>query len=583
MEEGIRVEYGNIAPNAKETFEANATNTIEFSGLQNLNKNNFTPINVGNPCELYSVPLDGTVGVFPTVPQKDDFGVWSEFVSDENGNFANPLVLTLESEENFTVPGLTFTFDTHNNIFCNKMSVEWYLNEELLASDEVLPDSAFYFYEKDVGIFNKIIVTFESLNMPYNRLKLNAIDYGHGMVFEGEEITYAKIMQTMNPISVQLNIGTCDLDINSKNEYNYKFQKKQPLKVFFNNKLRSAVYVESAERISKNGWRLKAEDAIGILEDTVFVGGLWTLSQNKKAVELIGEIFNAAKIPFEIEEGVFDDLDVVGFIPYGTCRNALQLVLFAIGGVADATQSESVKITKLKNEVTQHIGLERIYTGQKFTESKKVTGVQWQVHVYQTSTEAELETIYQAEQQNVGDTIVVDYKQPYYDLELIDCVALSANASHAIIIPNSTQCKIVGKKYKDTIMFKEKHIPNLLSNELKNVSIVKNATLRCGQNVDGIVDSLYEYQTNIYSTSMKIAERRHISGNDFIKYGTGLKYGSGIKYGQRAPREVSYDQAVNVGDWLEYDTEYYGTKQGRLIEQKYSIVGGMLAKEVVVK
>jgi hypothetical protein len=232
-------------------------------------------------------------------------------------------------------------------------------------------------------------------------------------------------------------------------------------------------------------------------------------------------------------------LDVVGFIPYGTCRNALQLVLFAIGGVADATQSESVKITKLKNEVTQHIGLERIYTGQKFTESKKVTGVEWQVHIYHESDEAELETIYQVEQQNVGDKIVVDYKQPYYDLELIDCVALSANASHAIIIPNSTQCKIVGKKYKDTIMFKKKHIPNLLNNELENVSVVKNATLRCRQNVDGIVDSLYEYQTNIFSTSMKIAERRHISGNDFIKYGTGLKYGSGTSSSIFGPTRIN--------------------------------------------
>ena len=83
---GVAIRYGDIAPEAKENFVPTASES-EFDTLAQLQQYNLNFPNYANPCELYSVVLDGTATAFPSVPENANLGLWSERLSDDNGNF----------------------------------------------------------------------------------------------------------------------------------------------------------------------------------------------------------------------------------------------------------------------------------------------------------------------------------------------------------------------------------------------------------------------------------------------------------------------------------------------------------------
>ena len=78
---GVFIEYGNIAPEAKENFFPKATEKESFVELSNLQKYDLSFPNFGNPCELYQTLLDGTAKVIPSLTEPEDF---ERFIALEN-------------------------------------------------------------------------------------------------------------------------------------------------------------------------------------------------------------------------------------------------------------------------------------------------------------------------------------------------------------------------------------------------------------------------------------------------------------------------------------------------------------------
>jgi hypothetical protein len=73
--------------------------------------------------------------------------------------------------------------------------------------------------------------------------------------------------------------------------------------------------------------------------------------------------------------------------------------------------------------------------------------------------------------------------------------------------------------------------------------------------IDGVIDNA---KSNLYGSSV---------------------YGSS-KYGGSETAAKIY---TTVGDLIKYDTEYLGEKTGRIIKQKFSLVGNILIKDSVVR
>ena len=577
MNKGVTIQYGDVAPEAKENFVPTA-NESEFDTLSQLQQYNLNFPNYANPCELYSVVLDGTASAFPSMPENANLGLWSEQISNDDGTFTKPIVLELKSEGQYSSQGFTFTFDTYNNIFATRLSIKWIrITDEgitTLDEKEFTPDNAFYFCRNKVENYNKVVITFYSLNMPKNRLKLRVIDYGYGTFFYGDELRGVKLIQEIDPISTQISINTADFTLNSKTDMEYSFQAKQPLSVYFNGDLKSTTFVKSAKRKARFLWDIQSEDYIGLMDSIHYYGGIYT---NKNAVELLADIFTVAKVPYSIDE-VFADATVTGYIPFTTCRNALMQVAFAIQAVVDTSNSEVVKVFALEEDVKQTIPLNRIMQGQNFADEETVTGVEVAVHSYKPITETI--DVYDATESGTGENIFVKFSEPLHSLAIENGEIVSQGTTYAKINANEG-CLLVGKKYEHTTQIRRKNNPIVLANDIEKVVVIENATLVSLDNIDNIINQCYNWIVRTNTVNLDIIEGKHINYGAAIKYGD-KKYGT-FKYGDRHPASISYDKKVNAGDVVTVNTEYLGPITGRITKQLFSLNGGIIVKKCTLK
>ena len=565
---GVAIKYGDVAPEAKENFEPIASESKFGEQYKSqLKQYNLAFANYANPCEL-----------FPSAPEKTNLGLWSEQMSNADGSFTNPVVLELESEGQYTSQGLTLTFDTYNDIYASRVHIKWLrITDEgiaELAEGTFEPDTASYFFRQYVENYNKVIITFYSLNMPYNRLKLCVVDYGHGTIFSGEQLRNTKVIQELEPLSTQISINTADFTLDSKTDMNYSFQTKQPLSVYFNGELKATTFVKSSKRKAKFLWEVQSEDYIGLMDSVPYYGGIYA---EANAIDILSDIFNVAKVPYVIDE-IFNGMTVSGCIPYTTCRDALMQVAFAIQAVVDTSNSDVVKVFALEDDINQRIPLERIKQGQNFTDEDIVTGVEVTMHTYKAIEE--VVEVYDASESGTGTDMFVQFSEPLYSLSITNGEIVSSGANYAII--NAQEgCVLSGKKYEHTTRIRRKNRLDVGATTFEKVVSIENATLVSQKNVDSILNKAFEWLTKTNSTSMKIVEGKHVKYGQKIQYGE-VKYGE-VKYGSRHPNVITYDMPVNIGENIEAETEYLGIASGRIIKQTFNLNGNIIVKDVIMK
>ncbi len=574
MANGVKIKYGDVAPEAKENFVPSAENKAPFVDLTQLNQYNLRVGNYANPCELYQTILDGSTEVFPEEPAIENMGYWSDSISGTDGSFTTPIVLTFESVGNYSSQGITFTFDTNNNIFCNSLNIKWYQDDVLLKDDEendldidFTPNSAFYFCRKQAQYYNKVVITFNSLNLPYNRIKLRSIDYGYGTYFYGDELRNVKLIQEIDPISKAIPINTCDFTLDSRSDMEYSFQAKQPLSVFYNDELKATVFVEKSKRTAKRIWSVNGEDYTGILDGITFMGGMYN---GQDAYELFDTILTQAKVPHTITENLQGVL-LYGHIPICSCREAIQHICFATCTVADTSNSEAFNVDFLPTEESQTVEKRRIRQGQNFEDSDRVTEVQVAQHSYIELTSADdIIEAYNASESGTGENILVEFSEPLHSLTITNGTINKSGANYAIITTTNSSCILSGKGYKDNKVIKSQRNPNILVSDLENIKKIENETLVSSYNITDVLQKCFDYYSKTTKVSMQIEDGKHI-----VKYGEG-RYGE-IKYGQ-----YIYDAPVNVGEIITAETEYLGTLQGRITSARFSLNGGIVLKECEV-
>ena len=581
---GVAIRYGDVAPEAKENFTPTASES-EFDTLAQLQQYNLDFPNYANPCELYSVVLDGTASAFPSVPEQANLGLWSEQLSNDDGTFTEPIVLELESVGQYSSQGLTLTFDTYNGIYATRIGIKWLrITDEgitTLDEKEYTPDNAFYFCRNFVENYNKVVITFYSLNMPKNRLKLRVIDYGYGTFFYGDELRGVNLIQEIDPISTQISINTADFTLDSHSDMEYSFQAKQPLSVYFNGELKATTFVKKSTRKAKRLWIIQSEDYIGLLDSIPYYGGIYT---NKNAVELLTDIFTVAKVPYKIDD-VFANAVVTGYIPFTTCREALMQVAFAIQAAVDTSNSEVVKVFALEEDVKQTIPLNRIMQGQNFTDDETVTSVEVAVHSYKPITETV--DVYDANESGTGQNIFVKFSEPLHDLSItngsfaVDEKGNELKHTNYAVINANANCILQGQQYEHTTQTRRKNNLVVLASDIEKIVAIDNATLVSQYNIDNVIEKCYNWLIKTNTINLKIVEGKHIRYGDYIKYGE-KKYGT-FKYGEKNPNIVTYDERVNVGENIKAQTEYLGVVGGRLIKQSFNLNGNIIVKEAVLK
>jgi hypothetical protein len=539
----IRVEYGVTTTGAKEGFVPELLHCASISNADDLAKDDLIFKNFANPCERYSVLLDGGSLPIPENTQDENMGVWSEHTANESGYFTDALpTITLVSEELFDVGGLGLVFDIKNNVYPTIFWVSWYNGENLILSREYQSTSPSFSSMEDVENCNKITITFSKMNTPYSRLKLHAIQYGSVLIIEEKQIKNMRVHQTASTISTIIPVSSLELVFLNSTNANYNFMARQSLKVFDNNTLIGKYFIDTARQTNNQQWNIKAQDYINMLESAEFEGGIYV---NELAMNIITAIFNKANVPFTISENL-TNATVTGYIPYTTCRKALQQVLFAIGGYANTAYSESVDVLESDLPVTESIGLDRVLTGQTISVDADITEIELVGHTY-TPIDSVV-TLHQASE--IEENLKVIFNQPAYDLTIENGEIVESGTNYAIITCNVGGI-LKGKTFEHLTFSKTKHNESTKNTKTINKKTIKNATLISSANIDNILNICYNYIVRNSTVKSKVIEA---------------------------------ETPLIVGKAYEIETELLGKVTGILSEQNFSLYGGKkIVKETVIK
>lgn len=569
----LTIKYGDVAVGAREGFSLSSLDSAPFTNFDNLKQNIDFP-NYTNPCELYSTALDGSCLLLPE--NSANVGWWSDQISGEDGTFETPIEMAAVAKGLYSSEGLTFTFDEVNGIYPDHINIRWYRGEEMLSEMDFSPDSAKYFCQNKVDYYNKIVVVFYSINVPKNRLKVHGIEYGYGVEFSGKELMGVSVIQEISPLSDEISINTLDFELKSERDVEFSFKDRQTIETYFDGKLKAKTFIRDFKRKTKNNWSISTEDYIGLMETSPFFGGVY---ENVIAVDLLEDIFGSAKVPYTIQDGVFDGKKLSGYIPFTNCREALMQVAFAIGAVVDTSNRGDVYVYSFSDELSQKIPLNRIMQGQSFSNETKMTAFELTAHQYRKIDESVV--LYEAEKSGVGDNIFVKFSQPIHELSIINGEIDEDNCgANYAVIKAQEGCVLSGKKYEHNQVIKKKINPLVLAADTENVISIRDATLVSANNVDKLLERCYNYYINNRIVNLKIVESKHKSNGGVVKYGE-RKYGT-FKYGQKKD-EIVYDKPVSVGDLIEVETEYLGNIQGRAVKQTFNLNGGIIIKNTVVR
>jgi len=149
--------------------------------------------------------LDGAQRFLPehTVDWEDQ-GFVSAWLSDADGNFTVPIVLTISFSGLHRMSGITLLFDDTSDAYASEFIVATYLNDDLVESHEIVNTDAKYEGILTLAEHNRMVITFHATSRPYQRLRLQHLLFGIGFVYDNEEIMDVALKCSTSPVSLEL-------------------------------------------------------------------------------------------------------------------------------------------------------------------------------------------------------------------------------------------------------------------------------------------------------------------------------------------------------------------------------------------
>lgn len=310
---------------------------------------------------------------------------WSAAISGADGYFAELPIITITFPVQYTSVGLTLHFDRASGGYCSEVAIQWLQGNTEKASAVFYPDSTSYFCHQEAVGYNKIIITLRRTSLPHCYAKLEQIIFGIIRTFGMRELRGASIVNETNLISEEVPVSIMRFTLDSRDDVDFIFQFKQRMEAYNDSNLLGAYYIDKFSRKSASIYDIECYDAIGVLGDSTFPGGVYS---GKSAKALLEEIVGA---DFFVEYGPgVTDTTLTGILQPSTRRAALQQVLFAWGVCCTTDGGYSLNVLKLP-ETAESIGPERTYAGVSVDTSSIVTKVIVVAHTYTQDDTGEVE------------------------------------------------------------------------------------------------------------------------------------------------------------------------------------------------
>jgi hypothetical protein len=364
----VNVRYKDVALGADNNATVITTGKTAFSDVSKI------PFGVTPPalatCELNGWGLSHN---YKARNSTHNIAFWSSAQSGENCIFLNVPTITLEFTEQYTTTGLSIQFAPNSFDYCRKLKVYWYQRGNIKEQAEYAPTSPVFVLNKAVEAFDKLVFEFYETSLPRKRCKIENIIIGVIRDFNTTELKAVKAIHEIDLISNTAPINVLDVDVHSRDEVDYIFQKKQPVEMTDNGTLIGVYYIDKGERTGRLDISFSCKDAIGLLDLVTYGGGLWLTDTPLTTV--LNDVFGGA-YEFDIDPA-FQNATLRGFIePNKKQREVLQHIAFALGAVVDTTGTHKIRIFPAPTGTAETISAKETYTGGKVTTSDTVTAVE---------------------------------------------------------------------------------------------------------------------------------------------------------------------------------------------------------------
>lgn len=439
--------------------------------------------------------LDSSCELMDEQPQLIEWGLWSKSMSDSKGTFITKPTLEITFGKQHSSVGISFDFDTNTGEYCTQLKISWYLGTALLGTQTFYPDAPHYACIRKTENYNKLIVSFEKTGKPFRYLRVQGILFGMERIFESDEIGTLNVLEELNPAGIELSINTLHFELRSKSDVPFMFQKKQPAYAYHGESLMGMFFIDKSRRFDKNQYEIDAICAVGVLDESDYMGGIYT---GQKAGDVIRQIVGESFVKVEIEQSVAD-MPLYGYLPVCTKREALAQIGFACGAGISTARSKTIGVCGLPQHVSSAIDDRRIFYGLDVDTSSIVTGTEVTAHTYAQAEE--VSELYNGVMSGGENTL--KFSEPMHSLNITGGSIVDSGANYAKITAAGTVV-LTGKKYMHTTKVTTIKNAKVTAADLANVKKLESTTLVGLHNVDLVSAKFWDYANNRNTANAEI-------------------------------------------------------------------------------
>ena len=335
---------------------------------------------------------------------------------------------------------------------------------------------------------NKIIYQYDSAT------QLTFADEGNvdGVLLEGSFYNETSLLED------ELSIDTMKIRVRSINTSYplHNFIYGSQVTFYKDDVLYGKYYLVSVERQTKNEYILNVQSSIGLLDDTMHYGGIYS---GEYASAIIKDIIGG-KIAYT-EHNIFSKIKVYGWLPVATRRENLKQLLFAVGGCVKKKDGD-VYFTTLTVDVPKVIPENKVFDTGKITYDSPASRIEVVEHQFSKVDSAPSEEVYSGEiigssfvtpkGYSVSDAALVTWDKPYHSLTFSNCTLLNNEMGvNYAVVSSSGSATISGKPYIHSKMIVSRDKENY--NGKEKVAKVENATLVTLANSNSVAEKVMAY------------------------------------------------------------------------------------------
>ena len=335
---------------------------------------------------------------------------------------------------------------------------------------------------------NKIIYQYNSTT------QLTFADEGNfdGVLLEGSFYNETSLLED------ELSIDTMKIRVRSINTSYplHNFIYGSQVTFYKDDALYGKYYLVSVERQTKNEYILNVQSSIGLLDDTMHYGGIYS---GEYASAIIQDIIGG-KIAYT-EHNIFSKIKVYGWLPVATRRENLKQLLFAVGGCVKKKNGD-VYFTTLTVDVPKAIPENKVFDTGKITYDSPASRIEVVEHQFSKVDSIPSEEVYSGEivgssfvtpkGYSVSDAALVTWDKPYHSLTFSNCTLLNNEMGvNYAVVSSSGSATISGKPYIHSKMIVSRDKENY--NGKEKVAKVENATLVTLANSNSVAEKVMAY------------------------------------------------------------------------------------------